>query len=423
MASIETLPPEKQSSVKEFQGITAVESLVECIQHLEQSQWNCQLAIARYFNQDELPQDSSDISNPNNAPFPPVSESSSVLNQQPFAQSERRAHPPTSNSLLNSIFGPSRPAVIHDILDKVTLTPKPIFSNDRFDNTLRQGKEHNRLVCLYLYSPAHDDAERFIEESLCRPEIANFMNKNFLNHSSNVQTPTGYHLECLLRIDRFPCLILGEAQSEVKYKPLRIIKGFIKPDRLLQVFTACNESFKALITSRQIDSRQLDFDRQLRAQQDAAYEKMKKEAAQRNEERKKKEEEEMALLKEQESQVIQQDLEQEFRLSQQQNCIRKLKPEPDKNNKSAINIRIRLPSGEKIERRFLNTCTIEDIQNFIGCQDLKILNDEGEEQWIDEYELFIPMPRNIFTDPKQTLKDAFGRTRGVALVVQETRKQ
>jgi UBX domain/Thioredoxin-like/UBA-like domain len=137
----------------------------------------------------------------------------------------------------------------------------------------------------------------------------------------------------------------------------------------------------------------LNQDRSIRAQQDSEYEESlaldrAKVESEREEslraQRSQRDEEERASLT-------------EMRLAAKR--ARVAPPPPDHCGQPTTELMIRLPSGKRLQRRFLASNTIGDVYDFV---DVESGNELGE----DAYNLVVPFPRTNFFDRSMTLTDA-----------------
>jgi FAS-associated factor 2 len=77
-----------------------------------------------------------------------------------------------------------------------------------------------------------------------------------------------------------------------------------------------------------------------------------------------------------------------------------LPPEPEKGTAGSTHLAIRLPSGSRLERRFMKTDTLQTIRDFIESK----VNETGFEA--DQYTISSAFPRKTFTDSSVTLEEA-----------------
>jgi FAS-associated factor 2 len=164
--------------------------------------------------------------------------------------------------------------------------------------------------------------------------------------------------------------------------------------------------------------------RNIRQQQDSAYERSL--ATDRERARKKKEEQERqareekeALEREQAAQLYAQNLAQwrKWRASS-------IAPEPSPESKNIVRIAVKLPSEERVVRKFAADAHIEELYAFVECHDLLNTDFEKSEEpknFDHEYafQLVSPMPREVY-DVKTggTIKERIGRSGN--LIVERT---
>lgn len=316
-------------------------------------------------------------------------------------------------TIVNTIFQIGEPETVESAFRQIGIGSFPNFSTGTFNRTLRHGRDQKKMVCVYFHSPSHDDTPLFLE-TLAAPEICNYMDSNFINHAINVQTPQGYRLESGLKLTRYPVVVLGEAESSNKFNALDMRFGSQTSEELLQFMTTTHDQFLAIKAQRAIQEAQRNQDRQMRVNQDDEYDRLIAES-----QKKKQIEEEQRMMQEKEREEEERKLESERAAKEWREAVRldaaeKLPPEPDQSEPHLL-VKIRLPSGETVQRRFQKTNHIEDIRNFVQSQELLTI----EKEHIDDFILLEPFPRKLYDNDEMTLDQAFGRCRVAKIVCQE----
>ncbi|KAJ3089522.1 hypothetical protein HK102_006193, partial [Quaeritorhiza haematococci] len=140
--------------------------------------------------------------------------------------------------------------------------------------------------------------------------------------------------------------------------------------------------------------------RRIREQQDEAYQASLR-ADQEKERRAQEERERLQREKEEEERKAREREEAiEARKRRKQELIATLPPEPDASEPESTRLGIRMPSGERVVRRFRATDKIGLLYHFIETLDLSPLDDMAEIIVVNTF------PRKEFTDMNVTIKEA-----------------
>lgn len=148
--------------------------------------------------------------------------------------------------------------------------------------------------------------------------------------------------------------------------------------------------------------------RNLRAEQESAYERSL--AQDREKTRRRKEEEEKKAREEKEALAAaeREELDRQNLVKWKRWRAARLKSEPDAKDAAAIRISIRLQSGERVIRRFRADAELEELYAFVECYDLlkeqeggSIADEKLEPPSSDfkhryPFRLVSPMPRNVY---------------------------
>ena len=103
--------------------------------------------------------------------------------------------------------------------------------------------------------------------------------------------------------------------------------------------------------------------------------------------------------------------EEEKRMKEKQERAKmQLPEEPEDGSPSVINIAFKLPSGERIKRRFLDTSKVSTLFTFVDASQSELPP--------DSYELISSFPRSTLDDPEKTILD-YGLTKSALLLVQQ----
>ncbi|ERL83497.1 hypothetical protein D910_00546 [Dendroctonus ponderosae] len=185
----------------------------------------------------------------------------------------------------------------------------PVFYQGTFAQVLNDAKRELRFLAVYLHDPDAVDADPFCRRTLSNPEVVRYINSNFLFWACSATSEEGKRSMTAVRCGYFPfmaLLVLKENRMTIVGR----LEGHSEPDLLLQRMRTIVNEF---------------------------------EAAREEEERK------HALQKE------------------KIDSVDKVPSEPDLSHPDAVHVVFKLPSGMRLERRFLKSHSLEHVFYFVFC--------------------------------------------------------
>ncbi|XP_028668293.1 FAS-associated factor 1 [Erpetoichthys calabaricus] len=270
------------------------------------------------------------------------------------------------------------------------------------------GKARDRkLLAIYLH---HDDsvlANVFCSQMLCAESIVSYLSQNFISWAWDVTkeanrarllTICTRHFGSVVaqtirtyKTDQFPLflIVMGKRSSN---EVLNVIQGNTTVDELMMRLMAAMEIFGAQQQEDIRDEDEREAREMVKREQDEAY-RLSLEA-----DRAKREAQEREMAEQVRQEQIRKEQEEEreaIRLSLEQT----LPPEPEEESAEPISkLRIRTPSGEFLERRFLGSCKLQVLFDFVASK--------GYPR--EEFKLLTTFPRRNVTqlDPNRSLKEA-----------------
>ncbi|XP_042481267.1 plant UBX domain-containing protein 10-like [Macadamia integrifolia] len=285
----------------------------------------------------------------------------------------------------------------------------PNFVTEGFMDALQRSRQEFKLLFVYLHSPDHPDTPLFCERSLCSGVVAAFINENFVSWGGSIRASEGFKMSNSLKASRFPFCAVVMASTNQRIALLQQIEGPKSPEQLLTMLQRVVEESASVLVPARLDAEERRNNLRLREEQDAAYraaleadqarERQRKEEQERLEreaaeaERKREEEEEAQVRAAHEA------AEKEAALAhRRQEKAMSLGDEPGK-GPNVTQVLVRFPTGERKERRFYSTATIQSLYDFVDSLDC--LN-------VENYCLVSNFPRVVYGPEKHSmsLKDA-----------------
>ena len=286
------------------------------------------------------------------------------------------------------------------------------FVEAGFNLTLDNAKSSLKYLLVILLSPEHDDTPLWVRNTLLSTQFSNFLRDKkdeIILWGGNVQDSEAYQVADQLRCTKFPFAALVVHTPEVSSTAMSVVARVAGPTtaselvaKLVTAITNNNESLSRVRAQRT----EQQASRNLRQEQDSAYERSL--AQDRERARRRKEEEAARAAAEKEALAKAEAAEKRKRDEQQWRIWRaqSLPLEPQGAAASdIIRVSIRLPSGERVIRKFLADADLEEVYAFVECYD--VLNDVSKEgpEAIEEpegfdhkynFRLVSPMPRTVF---------------------------
>jgi len=309
----------------------------------------------------------------------------------------------------------------------------PFFENG-YAQAFDLAKKNLQFLLVILVSPEHDETASFIRDTLLSQEVVDFIREpsnNIILWAGNVQDSEAYQVSASLNCTKFPFAGLAVHTPQVSSTAMGIalrLAGPTPPAQFISKLRQAMRTHSEPLNRVRAQRAEQQATRNIREQQDSAYERSL--ATDRERARKKKEEAERKAREEKEALERQQAAELHAQHLAQWRKWRaaSLAPEPpaDAPPANVVRISLRMPSADRVVRRFAADAHIEELYAFVECYDVLQSGDgvEGVEEpkgFTHEYgfQLVSPMPREVFTlESGGTVGERIGRSGN--LIVERT---
>ena len=270
-------------------------------------------------------------------------------------------------------------------------------------------KKELRFLMVVLFSPEHDDTSTFVRETLLSQDVVNFLkdpqNKIIL-WAGNVQDSEAYQVSNTLNCSKFPfaALIVHTPQdSSTSMSTIARITGLQPASAFVaKVRTAIAQHSAPLDRVRATRTEQ-QATRNLREEQNSAYERSL--AQDRERARQRREAEAAQARAEHEAKAKADADEQAVQKAEQWRRWRaqSILAEPGPGVKDITRVSIRLTSGERVIRKFPENAKMEELYAFVECYDVLKTGDDCSA--VTEptgythnygFRLVSPMPRVVY---------------------------
>lgn len=295
------------------------------------------------------------------------------------------------------------------------------FYQDGYARAYDLAKKDLRFLLVVLLSPEHDDTASFVRGTLLSQEVVQFINdpqNNLILWAGTVQDSEAYQVSTALNCSKFPFAALVShtpQDSSTSMSTIARISGLLPPSAFVaRLRTAIAQQAATLERVRSSRNEQ-QAARSIREEQDSAYERSL--AQDRERARQRAEAEAARLRAEREEKAQLEAAEQHQRTIEQWKRWRAqlIQPEPGADVKDASRISIRMPTGERIIRKFAAKAEMEDLYAFVECYDFmkpgQITTSRPEDyEHRYRFRLVSPLPRQVYGINGGTIGNCLGRS-------------
>ena len=296
------------------------------------------------------------------------------------------------------------------------------FFENGYAQAYDAAKKDLKYLLIILLSPEHDDTSAFVRETLLSSDFQSFVNNpenKIILWAGNVQDSEAFQVATALNCTKFPfaAMTVQTTQDSPLMTVIARVSGLLPPTTLIsRLRTAIAQNSAALDRARATRAEQ-DATRNLRQEQNSAYERSLAQDRERARLRREAEATQARLERETKAKV-------EASANAARNLAQwkqwkalKIAPEPSLDIKDAIRLSIRLPSGNRVVRRFPPQGTMDDLYAYVECYD--VLETELPSSQVQppsgynheyKFTLVSPMPRMVYDLASGgTIADRIGR--------------
>ncbi|KAK6111953.1 UBA-like domain family protein [Brugia pahangi] len=235
------------------------------------------------------------------------------------------------------------------------------FFNGSYEDAINECKNSLRFMIVYLHNPSHESCERFVRETLLSYQMKQFLDRNeILLWGVSVRSQEGYKVSMALRESTYPFLALLCMRETRMVVVLRLEGEYELEPMLFTIQTAIDENCNYLDAIRN-ERHQREVNNRILREQESDYQRSLAADRARISERKRAESErKIAEMKEAEEKRRKQEKKEKL------DAIRmKLASElpPESQAPDCIRVSVRFPNGERFERRFDVTNSLELLFN------------------------------------------------------------
>lgn len=298
------------------------------------------------------------------------------------------------------------------------------FLENGYNMALEKAHRDLKFLLVVLLSSEHDDTNAWVRDTLLSREVVEFIKdpqNEVIVWGGNVQDSEAYQVSNSLRCTKFPFAAVIVHTPNVSSTAMSVvcrISGTTSPSEFVEKLRAAISQNKEALERIRASRADQQASRTIREQQDSAYERSL--AIDRERARQRREAEAARQRAEQEAAERQAAEEKRLHDIAQWKKWRaaSIQDEPGPEVKDAIRISIRLPSGERVIRKFAPEADIEELYAFVECQEV-LQAAQGKPSGVEkpagfehqyEFRLVSPMPRTVYeVEAGGSIRDKIGR--------------
>jgi len=246
-------------------------------------------------------------------------------------------------------------------------TVHPPFHRGSYSQVLEEAKRELKFLMVYLHCEEHQDTNRFCTEVLSNPLVVEQVaTSNIILWGCSVSRPEGYRVSQALRENSYPFM----AMIVLRQNRMVVVgrrEGMVQAETMVQWMQDTVTDFEAFIVAARAERDERNLDREIRSEQEAAFaetlrrDQEREQRAKEQEEVERKEEEERERLRREELDRKDQIVKMKIELAGE------IPEEPEVGREDSVRVLIKLPGGQRLERRFLLSHSLKHIYYFVFC--------------------------------------------------------
>jgi len=266
----------------------------------------------------------------------------------------------------------------------------PPFFEGTFNEAVATARAANKLMLIYLHSALHADTPLFCRATLCAPSVVAFLAEHFVVWGGDIREPEGFALSNDIGAEIYPFVAVVFVGSSPP-QPLAQVSGMRDASEFVAALTAIVEGPGAeLLNAARAQQTRVREGRALREEQQLAFQQSL--AADREKERRRAAEEAARAEAQRRRQQA-----KEARIAavrKRASALSKEEPAATAAADSITTIAVRLPSGQRVIRRFYNNDTLEAVFAFV---DSHLFQPSSATEAPQKYTLCTNFPRMGYT--------------------------
>ncbi|KAK7604112.1 hypothetical protein V9T40_004385 [Parthenolecanium corni] len=392
------LDHEQTEKILQFQDLTGIEDIALCRDVLQRHNWDLETAVQDQLNIKEGRPSVYSVSRPASDELPVVHSDPSV--QQVFV-AESPALPfrwrwtGTVGLIASFLFRfvyntfasffefarsffwnrPRYPEVTDPIGDVLNFINKfeetfgrrhPVFYQGTYAQALNDAKLELRFLIVYLHSDSQD-CSSFCRNTLTSEDMIDFLDSHaVIFWSCSVETGEGRRVVHALHAKKFPFIGVIILRENVMTLVARL-EGLMDSPLLISRLQSVIANNEPILYAARASRMERILNQSIREQQDEAYMESLR-ADQEKQRQRELEREEIRKIELEKERLIQEELMKKLELENQKTSfLARIPDEPATSHPNCVCISFKMPNGQRLERRFLSTHTLQDVYYYVFC--------------------------------------------------------
>ena len=291
----------------------------------------------------------------------------------------RRPQPPGPVDALRDV------RLFREAFDEEFGSDHPNFHPGSYSQALDEAKKDLRFLVVFLHSTQQQESKNFCADVLCSEQFRQFVDRhNILVWGVSVESGEGWRVSAAMRDPVTPfiaVIVLRQSRMVIVGRQ----EGFMEAEDLVEKFERVIGENEAYVVAARADREERLLNQEIRRQQDEAFQETL--AADREKDRKKKEEaEKLQREKEEEERAIREEQEKIERIRRLKvELVTEVPEEPAAEHPEAVRLLIKLPDGQRLERRFVKSQSLKALYYFVFCHP----------ESPDEFDITTNFPRKV----------------------------
>lgn len=397
------LSPDQMEKLVQLQDLTGIEDLEVCRALLDSKQWDLEAVAMEHLGilgeeaRQEEEQNPPPLMNPQPPPPAPATGGGRVW-QRPRSWTAWLVYLITLPArvltgglgavwaFVTSLVGlPPRPtSLVRDPLGDVTAfcsefesrygAVHPPFFRGSYSQVLEEAKRELKFLLVYLHCEQHQDTNNFCSNVLASREVTEYITQSMIFWGCSVTRPEGMRVSQALRENSYPALVVIVLRQNRMVVVSRREGADLAPSQLVDWLRETVTEYEAFIVAARAERDERNLDREIRNEQETAYaetlrQDQEREQRRREEEEKVRVEEETERKEAEERERIRKEaIDKKDRIQKQKiDLASEIPEEPVVGSEDAVRVLIKLPGGQRLERRFLASHSLKHIFYFVFC--------------------------------------------------------
>lgn len=242
----------------------------------------------------------------------------------------------------------------------------PVFYQGTYSQALNDAKRELKFLLVFFHSEHSPESLAFCRDTLSAAPVVEYINRNMILWGCDTATPEGFRVLHTIGSRNCPNIVVICLRNN-KMVVVGRSEGNCNADELLRRLRSIVQENDIYLIQTRADRLERSVNQSIRQQQDVAYEQSLR--ADQEKERKKQEERE-AIRRVEEEQEQQRQAEHQRKIDLENmklELAESVPSEPQADAVNVVNLVFKLPTGKRLERRFLSNHSLQDIYNYIFC--------------------------------------------------------